>query len=92
MQNGVLYRQVHDNILANFKQLVLRARLRPDVLQEICDNMGHQGVERTLALMCPQVYWPGMTEDVHQYIQAYERCTLGKNAAVYPPMGHLLAN
>ena len=37
-------------------------------------------------------YWPGMTEDVRQYIRACERCTLGKHAAVHPPMGHLSVN
>ena len=92
MQNGVLYRQVHDNILGDFEQLVLPASLCPDMLQELHDSTGHQGIEHTLAMMRPQVYWPGMTEDVRQYIWAYERCTLGKHAAVYPPMGHLLAN
>ena len=92
MQNGVLYRQVHDNILGDFEQLVLPASLRPDMLQELHDSMGHQGVECTLALMRPRVYWPGMTEDIRQYIRACERCTLGKHAAVHPPMGHLLAN
>ena len=92
MQNGVLYRLFHDNILGDFEQLVLPASLGPDVLQELHDSMGHQGVERTLALMRPRMYWPGMTEDIRQYIRACERRTLCKHAAVHSPMGHLLAN
>ena len=88
MQNGVLYRHAHDNILGDLQQLVLPSSLRPDVLQELHDGMGHQGVERTLGLIRPRAYWPGMTEDVRQYIRACERCTLGK----HPAMGHLLAS
>ena len=85
MQNGVLYRHAHDNILGDLQQLVLPSSLRPDVLQELHDGMGHQGVERTLGLIRPRAYWPGMTEDVRQYIRACERCTLGKQPAVHPP-------
>ena len=92
MQNGVLYRHAHDNILGDLQQLVLPSSLRPDVLQELHDGMGHQGVERTLGLIRPRAYWPGMTEDVRQYIRACERCTLGKQPSVHPPMGHLLAS
>jgi transposase InsO family protein len=78
VQDGVLYRQSTDANGKAFKQPVLPSTLRPDFLHAFHDNMGHQGVERTTALIRSRVYWPGMTNDISSYVAACERCTLGK--------------
>lgn len=91
LEDGVLYRQVVDPALGQLKQCLLPATLRPDVLRELHDKMGHQGMERTLRLLRERVYWPGMTTDVETYIQKCERCILNKRQSISPPMGHLIA-
>ena len=90
--DGVLYREVQDFHHGPLKQLVLPSTLRPDVLVELHDKMGHQGVERTLGLLRQRVYWPRMTAEVRQYVEGCERCQLNRRSTVQPAMGHLMAS
>ena len=73
-KDGVLYRQCADPTLGRLEQLVLPSSMRPDILAAVHDNMGHQGAERTLRLLRPRVYWPGMFHDVHNYVAGCTRC------------------
>lgn len=92
-QGGVLYRQV---ILSGEEvlQLVLPASLKTQVLQQLHDEHGHQGAERTTQLIRQRCYWPGMHHDIKQWCQDCERCQVAKDtqpvACAY--MGHLLAS
>jgi transposase InsO family protein len=91
-KDGVLYRQVMDPTLGQVQQLVLPSTLVPDVLKELHDKTGHQGLERTLKLLRERVYWPGMTADSEAYIKRCERCVLNKQPAATVNTGHVIAN
>nr|KAG5707511.1 hypothetical protein BaRGS_012015 [Batillaria attramentaria] len=92
MKGGLLYRTVTLPQLHPILQLVLPSSLRPDVIRALHDNMGHQGVERTIELLRSRVYWPGMRGDVKDYVAACERCAMGRHQKLNLPSGHLLAS
>lgn len=94
-RDGLLYRQVlrpdgGEMVL----QLLLPNTLIRDVLKQIHQEHGHQGVERTLALLRPRCYWPGMAKDVAQWCRECGKCQVAKDSR--PParasMSHLLAS
>ena len=93
-QVRVLYRRVTiprgDEVL----QLVLPTSLKTQVLQQLHNEHGHQGVVRTTELVRLRCYWPGMHHDIKQWCQKCERCQVFKHtqptACAY--MGHLLAS
>ena len=93
-QEGVLYRRIFrkeggEAVL----QLVLPTCLQQEVLTQVHQDHGHQGIERTTELLRLRCYWPGMTADVVRWCQECERCQLAKDARPVAPsfMGHLLA-
>ena len=94
-RDGILYRRVFrpDGAEAVF-QLLLPSALMATVLTQVHQEHGHQGVERTLALLRSRCYWPGMSADVARWCQSCERCQVAKD--VHPKaasfMGHLLAS
>ncbi|XP_062620887.1 multiple epidermal growth factor-like domains protein 10 [Saccostrea cucullata] len=59
-------------------QLVLPECLRPQVMESLHDCSGHQGRERTVALVSKICYWPGMQADVIKWIERCERCKIAK--------------
>ncbi len=94
-QQGVLYRRSHvpggrEEVL----QLLLPQRLRSEVLINLHDHHGHQGVERTTTLVRQRCYWPFMRQDIERWCQECTRCLTAK--AVQPKvrtfMGSLLAS
>ena len=93
-RGGVVYRLVHrpdggEEVL----QLVLPAGLKEEVLGQLHQEHGHQGVERTTELVRQRCYWPGMTADIAAWVQSCERCQVAKAHGVPSgPMGHLLAS
>lgn len=91
MKDGLLHRRTTDVSLGALEQLVLPACLRPDVIASVHDKMGHQGYERTMSLLKSRVYWPGMHEEVKEYLQICPRCVVNTKPALHLPMGHLLA-
>lgn len=62
-ENGVLYRKT-----VTRSQLVLPKSFHKLVLQQLHQEMGHLGVERTLHLIRERFYWPHMQRDVEQHI------------------------
>uniref|UniRef100_A0A3B3XY23 Gypsy retrotransposon integrase-like protein 1 n=1 Tax=Poecilia mexicana TaxID=48701 RepID=A0A3B3XY23_9TELE len=94
-RDGVLYRKVFRSDGGDVVfQLVLQSVLIKDVLTQVHEEHGHQGVERTLALLRSRCYWPHMASDVAQWCQACERCQVAKDVhpKAYGYMGHLLAS
>nr|XP_057913595.1 uncharacterized protein LOC131107503 [Doryrhamphus excisus] len=79
-KDGVLYRQVFrpDGAEAML-QLLLPSALCKEVLTKVHQEHGHQGVERTLALLRSQCYWPSMSADVIRWCQTCERCQVAKD-------------
>lgn len=94
-REGVLYRKVFrpDGAEEVF-QLVLPAVLKNDVLTQLHQQHGHQGVERTTELVRQRCYWPGVSADVSQWCLECERCQVAKDTrpAARSFMGHLLAS
>lgn len=94
-KDGVLYRKVFrsDGAEAVY-QLLLPGMLTSEVLNQVHQEHGHQGVERTLALLRPRCYWPGLSADVARWCQTCERCPVAKDVhpRAHGAMGHLLAS
>uniref|UniRef100_A0A8P4KCX1 Gypsy retrotransposon integrase-like protein 1 n=1 Tax=Dicentrarchus labrax TaxID=13489 RepID=A0A8P4KCX1_DICLA len=94
-KEGLLYRRIlRPDGGEEIYQLLLPASLREEVLQQLHQGHGHQGVERTTNLVRQRCYWPGLYKDVKDWCQKCERCTLAKpvHPAVRTPMGHLMAS
>ena len=76
----------------DISQLLLPLVLRGQVLAAVHDQAGHQGMERTLALVRSRCFWPGMVNDVDEYCRGCQRCTLAKaGKELHPTMGSLTA-
>ena len=74
------------------QQLLLPTSLKGRVLGELHDNLGHQGVDRTLSLCRSRFFWPGMSTDVERYCQNCHRCLVAKTKPkVRPTMGSIFA-
>ncbi len=61
--DGILRRRTNTRT-----QLVLPANYKQRVLKELHDNMGHQGLDRTMSLIRERFYWPQMHNDVDHYV------------------------
>jgi hypothetical protein len=92
VKEGLLYRRVTDSVHGELHQLLLPAVLKADVLRMLHNDMGHQGLDRTLSLLKQRVYWPGMSPEVKDYIEQCERCVHNTKPHVHLPSGHLLAS
>lgn len=75
-------------------QLLLPNALIGEVLTQVHQEHGHQGVERTLALLRSRCYWPGMSSDIARWCQQCERCQVAKDVhpKAHTPLGRLLAS
>ena len=94
-REGLLYRRVwRPDGGEEVYQLLLPVSLREEVLQQLHQGHGHQGVERTTDLVRERCFWPGMYQDVKDWCKRCDRCTLAKpiHPTVRTPMGHLLAS
>ncbi|XP_056314361.1 retrovirus-related Pol polyprotein from transposon 412 [Danio aesculapii] len=92
---GVLYRRVlrpdgGEEVL----QVLLPALMKAEVLTQLHQQHGHQGVERTSQLVRQRCYWPGMFADIARWCQECERCQCAKGTPSAPSsyMGHLMAS
>ena len=91
--NDLLYRSVKDPEDGQLKQLVLPQCLRETALRLLHDQSGHQGIERTTALVRKRFYWTGLYGDVTKFCKQCYRCCSAKmpQPRIRVPMGHLLA-
>ena len=65
--DGLLHRRVFRSEGGEeVQQLILPECLKEEVLQQLHQNHGHQGIERTTELVKQRCYWPGMREDIKQ--------------------------
>ena len=95
MQDGLLYRTMKESrVSQETQQLVVPARLRQEVMLGLHDRMGHQGTDRSEALIRRRFYWPGMQADIRDWISQCRRCILGKkpHIRVKTPMESIKAN
>ena len=85
----VLYRKSYSDNSTTKKtlwQLVVPKHFRERALFGCHDDVGHQGILRTLSLLRERFYWPGMQEEATQYVMHCSRCLRRKT----PPQVALL--
>ena len=82
--DGVLYRIVLING-NRVKQVLLPENLKSQVMDAVHDQMGHQAVEKTLALVRVRCLWSSMSADVESYCKACKRCMLSKIGRMLSP-------
>lgn len=94
LDDGVLYRCVCDPLQGELRQMVLPAVLKEKVLNSVHDQLGHQGIERSVSLARQRCYWPKMHKEIEEYVKRCKRCTLVKmpSPSIRPSLGHLLAS
>ena len=92
--NNVLYRRIVDPRRGEIEQLILPELLRNKVLETLHNMSGHQGNERTMALVSQRFWWPGVTKDVENWCKKCERCFLAKapHPKILPEMRSFLAS
>ena len=93
LKEGVLHRlYTHNDV--EYHQLVLPQRYHKKVLQSLHDDLGHQGVDRTLDLLRERVYWPTMTQDANLWVESCRRCQVAKGDynTPKPKFGHLITH
>ena len=94
LKQGILH---HLYIFKEIKyhQLVLPKRYHRKVLMALHNHMGHQGIDRTLDLLCERVYWPSMAKDAQQdWVTNCCHCQVarGNYNQPKPKIGHLEAH
>ena len=92
-RRGVLYRQIEDKVHSALFQMLTPVKLQKLMLEGAHDNWGHQGTNRTLALLRSRCFWPGISRRVRDYVHNCFKCTVSKTPSptVKPPMRHLLS-
>ena len=74
--DGILFRKYLDN--GEVTQLVIIESPKSLVLQQLHDAVGHQGKERTGALVRSRCYWPSMYQDIAKWSEDCSRCFTAK--------------
>ena len=73
--DGVLHRTVQlKHQVQPVNQLLLPYQFRKRMVLACHDELGHLGMDRTLAVLQDRVYWPGMSRDVRDHIRTCGRC------------------
>lgn len=66
-------------------QILLTECMKTLVLENLHDQNGHQGIERTFNFIRQRCYWPKMFMDIKNYCKMCERCEISK---ILPPKVH----
>ena len=93
LKDGVLHcLYIHNDV--EYHQLVLPQRYHKKVLQSLHNDLGHQGIDRTLDLLRERVYWPTMTQDASSWVKQCRQCQVAKGDCNIPKpkYGHLIAH
>ncbi|RXN35846.1 Retrovirus-related Pol polyprotein from transposon 412 [Labeo rohita] len=72
MKEGILYRRRQDGDSITY-QLVLPEELRSFAVNQLHNQMGHMGIERTMDLVRSRFYWPRMGSEVEHRIKTCNR-------------------
>ena len=92
---SVLYRKTILDNSAERKpkfQLILPNHLTTKVLKGCHDQVGHQGVVRTLSLLRERFYWPGMHKEASLYVNKCQNCLKRKATPDVTPLQPIIAN
>ena len=89
----VWYRKSYSNNSTSKKtlwQLVVPKLFRERALLGCHDDVGHQGILRTLSLLRERFYWPGMQEEATQHVLKCSRCLRRKTPPQVAPLQPIL--
>ena len=89
----VLYRKSYSDNSTSKKtlwQLIVPKLFRERALLDCHDDVGHQGILRTLSLLRERFYWPGMQEEATQHILKCSRCLRRKTPPQVAPLQPIL--
>ena len=89
----VLYRKSYSDNSTSKKtlwQLVVPKPFRERALFGCHDDVGHQGILRTLSLLRERFYWPGMQEEATQHVLKCSRCLRWKTPPQVAPLQPIL--
>ena len=89
----VLYRKSYSDNSTSKKilwQLVVPKLFRERALLGCHDDVGHQGILRTLSLLMERFYWPGMQEEATQHVLKCTRCLRRKTPPQVAPLRPIL--
>ncbi|KAE8674455.1 cytochrome P450 78A7-like [Hibiscus syriacus] len=77
---------VEGTLLKRIKEGLPHDLLRKELMKKCHDSKwaGHPGVDRTLALLSEQYYWPHMAEDVQAYMKTCLVCQFSKYVTFIP--------
>lgn len=86
VDEGILYRHSGTR-----KQLVLPEKLKPLVLRNLHDDMGHIGTDKVTHIARERFYWPFMQRDIDEYVLKKCNCIKQKrpNIPERAPMGSI---
>ena len=93
MFKDVLYRKSYSDNSTTKKtlwQLVVPKLFRGRALSGCHDDVGHQGILRTLSLLRERFYWPGKQEEATQYVMHCSRCLRRKTPPQVAPLQPIL--
>ena len=77
LKQGVLHQLYIFNEI-KYHQFVLPQRYHRKVLKALHDNMGHQGIDRTMDLLRERVYWPSMAKDAQSWVMGCCHCQIAR--------------
>ena len=89
----VLYRKSYSDNSTSKKtlwQLIVPKLFRERALLGCHDDVGHQGILRTLSLLRERFYWPGMQEEATQHVLKCSRCLRRKTPPQVAPLQPIL--
>ena len=89
----VLYRKSYSDNSTSKKtlwQLIVPKLFRERALLGCHDDVGHQGILRTLSLLRERFYWPGVQEEATQHILKCSRCLRRKTPPQVAPLQPIL--
>lgn len=81
LQRGLMYRETNGT-----QQLVLPKKYITTVCEALHDDCGHQGFDKTLALVQQRFFWPRMTVDIADWVENCGRCVRFKSKPDLAPL------
>ena len=94
VEDGVLIRLCNAPLSTTTSRLpVVPPAHRQELLTRAHDAFFHHGFDRTYSTLRQRVYWPGLRDDVEEYIRRCPRCQTSKAGQAVPqPPGQLRAS
>ena len=77
LKQGVLHQLYIFNEI-KYHQLILPQQYHRKILTALHDNMGHQGIDRTMDLLRERVFWPSMAKDTQNWVTGCCHCKVAR--------------